>query len=257
MPLSYKFIKKSGVNTLEDKVLAIQNGNEQLLTDVINAYKPFIKKTVSSVCKRYIYEQDEEYSIGLLAFHEAIMKYEECKGASLLAFSEVVITRKVIDFIRKSQRNQSDPYHFSPAVQDEDSYSSKIETVKAMHNYQDNELAIERKNEIVFYTTLLKQYGLSFEEVVKHSPKHEDARENAINVANIVAENPEWLSYLKKKKRLPLKEIEQKVLLSRKTLERNRKYIIAIVLLLDGDFESLQQYMKERFTYEKRYSNAD
>lgn len=44
-------------------------------------------------------------------------------------------------------------------------------------------------------------------------------------------------------KSLPLKELVDEVGVSRKTLERQRKYIIAIALVLIGDFELLREYI--------------
>jgi RNA polymerase sigma factor len=46
------------------------------------------------------------------------------------------------------------------------------------------------------------------------------------------------------KKRLPIKELERHVHISRKTIERNRKYIIAIAIILSGEFHYLQDYIK-------------
>ncbi|MGZ3634229.1 MAG: RNA polymerase subunit sigma, partial [Parachlamydiaceae bacterium] len=62
--LSLLFMTKKKKNTLEESVLLIQQGDRFLLNDIIDSYKPFIAKTVSSVCKRYIYETDDEFSIG-------------------------------------------------------------------------------------------------------------------------------------------------------------------------------------------------
>ena len=47
-----------------------------------------------------------------------------------------------------------------------------------------------------------------------------------------------------KTKQLPLKEIEALVEVSRKTLERHRKYMIAVVLLLNSDFVYIKEYVK-------------
>ena len=40
--------------SLEEKVQLIQQGDLTLHNELIDSYKPFIAKTVSSVCKRYI-----------------------------------------------------------------------------------------------------------------------------------------------------------------------------------------------------------
>ncbi|ATA59272.1 RNA polymerase sigma factor SigI [Geobacillus stearothermophilus] len=53
--------------------------------ELIEQYKPFIAKTASSVCKRFIREEDDEASIGLIAFNEAIEKYAPHKGGSFLS----------------------------------------------------------------------------------------------------------------------------------------------------------------------------
>ncbi len=70
--------------------------------------------------------------------------------------------------------------------------------------------------------------GLSFRELSTVSPKHEDARQGAISIAKIVMNDEALKEVLFTTKRLPIKRLESKVQVSRKTIERNRKYIIAI-----------------------------
>ena len=67
------FMAKKQKSSLESKVLLIQQGDTTLQNELIHSYKPFVAKTVSSVCKRYIHESDDEFSIGLIAFNEAIL----------------------------------------------------------------------------------------------------------------------------------------------------------------------------------------
>ena len=71
-----------------------------------------------------------------------------------------------------------------------------------------------------------------------------DARKNAITVAKTLAENDELKELFLLKKRLPIKHLENQVEVSRKTIERNRKYIMAITLILIGDFIFLKDYIK-------------
>ena len=92
----------------------------------------------------------------------------------------------------------------------------------------------------------LSHYKLSFQELVEQSPKHEDARINAIKIAETIVNSQELLNYLNEKKRLPIKKLEKQVHVSRKTIERNRKYIIAICLIMIGDYVYLQDYLKGR-----------
>jgi RNA polymerase sigma factor len=85
---------------------------------------------------------------------------------------------------------------------------------------------------------------LSFSDLVENSPKHQDARKNAITAAKMLVENEELKESLFEKKRLPIKQLERKVNVSRKTIERNRKYIIAIALILSSDYVYMKEYIK-------------
>ena len=100
------FKKNQRKKSLEESVELIQKGDTTLQNELIKSYKPFIAKTVSSVCKRYIYESDDEFSIGMIAFNEAIEKFNTEKGSSLLSFAEVLIKRRVIDYIRKNAKKR-------------------------------------------------------------------------------------------------------------------------------------------------------
>ncbi|WP_394583457.1 RNA polymerase sigma factor SigI [Cytobacillus firmus] len=242
--LGLLFMPKKRKKSLEETVKLIQQGNAALNNELIESYKPFIAKTVSSVCKRYIHESDDEFSIGLIAFNEAIQKYSPEKGSSLISFSEVLIKRRVIDYIRKQSKFQNLSFNGVSNLEDDDTASSAIEDELSIEDYRkktDEEL---RKEEIFQFTQILQEFGLTFSDLIEQSPKHADARKNAMTVAKILVENEELKSILFDKKKLPIKQLEDYVSLSRKTIERNRKYIIAISLILTGDYVFLKDYIK-------------
>lgn len=228
---------------LEEKIKQIQQGDLTLQNELIETYKPFIAKTVSSVCKRYIYESDDEFSIGLIAFHEAIEKYSSDKGSSLISFAEVMIKRRVIDYIR-SQAKHNELRLGLGSQHEKDSEITSIDAELSIKEYNiqiDEQL---RKEEILLFTQMLQQFNLTFQDLLEQSPKHADARKSAILVAKVVADNEELSNRLLSKKQLPIKQLESLVSVSRKTIERNRKYIIAISLILIGDFVYLKDYIK-------------
>lgn len=45
--------------------------------ELIRSYIPFIRSEVSRFLSRVCTEQDDEYSIGMIAFYEAVMGYEK------------------------------------------------------------------------------------------------------------------------------------------------------------------------------------
>ncbi|RFU70985.1 RNA polymerase sigma factor SigI [Peribacillus saganii] len=228
---------------IEDTVLKIQAGNKELREEILVSFKPFIAKTVSSVCRRYITESDDEFSIGLIAFNDAIDKFVPAKGHSLLAFAETIIKRRVIDYLRSQSRKQDVllDYKFEDEQELSESY---LETEKSMQQFRIVQDAEKRKDEILLYQNKLLEFDLVFDDLAENSPKHEDARRNAISIARLIVEDAELRGILFEKKRLPVKQLEQRVKVSRKTIERNRKYIIAISVILHGEFFYLKDYIK-------------
>ncbi|PLT34414.1 RNA polymerase sigma factor SigI [Bacillus sp. V5-8f] len=233
--------KKKG--SLEETVMKIQNGDGPLRNELISSFKPFIAKTVSSVCRRFINESDDEFSIGLIAFNEAIDKYCPTKGSSLLAFAETLVKRRVIDYLRSQSRKQ-DLIVDLGLDNEESSAQDYLEAEKSMQEYVKLKEAEKRREEILRYQKRLSEFDVTFADLAQNSPKHADARESAISIAKLLVNDPELQEKLLAKKRLPIKQLEAKVKVSRKTIERNRKYIIAVALILNGDFFYLHEYIK-------------
>ncbi|MGN7398569.1 RNA polymerase sigma factor SigI [Cytobacillus praedii] len=244
--LSMLFMAKKRKRTLEEAIHLIQQGDAALQNEIIDSYKPFIAKTVSSVCKRYIHESDDEFSIGLIAFNEAIQKYSSEKGSSLISFAEVLIKRRVIDYIRQQAKYQDLSVDFTYSfIDDEEQQAGMIvENERSIDEFKKKTEEELRREEIIRFTAFLREFELSFQDLLEQSPKHADARKNAMIVAKKLTDNEELKQILLDKKRLPIKKLEKEVSISRKTIERNRKYIIAIALVLIGDYIYLKDYIK-------------
>jgi RNA polymerase sigma factor len=90
----------------------------------------------------------------------------------------------------------------------------------------------ERREEIERFQKTLMEYGLSLRDLVNASPKHKDARMNLLKVARTLAGDSDLLALLVEKKRLPLNELSLATGVSRKTLERGRRYILAASLIM-------------------------
>lgn len=180
----------------------------------------------------------------MIAFNEAIDAFDPQGGASFLSFAEIVIKRRMVDFFRRQARRADEiPLSSFENDENENSMIEKIESKEAHAVLQIQEEAEERREEVFRLDQLLNHYGIRFSELVKISPKHQDARDRALKVARILVNDPELLAHLTTKKSLPLKQLEGRVEVSRKTLERQRKYIIALTLVLIGDFHHLQEYL--------------
>ncbi len=229
---------------IEELVLQVQQGDEEKHHYLLKSYKPFMVKVVSEVCRRYIDPlRDDEFSIGLAAFNDAIFLYSPSKNRSFLSFAKIVVSRKVIDYIRSNSRRQhvvSFDYVF-----DEESSQNPAEVALVTERYQDEEHAFIRREETRDYISKLKEYNLSLMELTEVAPKHKNSRKNAIRIARLLVENEDMQQYVVKRKKLPLSKLQQYVNVSKKTLEKHRKYILAVFIVLNGDFDYLKEYLKE------------
>ena len=229
-------------------ILLVQQGEEDAREGLIKKYLPFILKVTARTCKRFVYlEDDDEVSIALMAFNEALTKYDLQQAS--FTFAELVIRNRLIDYFRCVQRSTRDvPWSSLRREGEEDGditgQIDKLTWQESVEQHYEQETAEMRREEIREYSEKLKQYGIEFQDLVKDSPKHQDARSTAYQIARLICEKESYCSYLQKTKKLPLKDLAKEVSVSRKTLERRRKYIIALVIIMLGKFYFLQEYLE-------------
>lgn len=203
----------------------------------------FILKCASSAVRNYVSKSDDEWSVALGAFTEAVENYSMDKG-SFLNFSELVIRRRIIDFIR-SQSRHSVEISINPSLfngdsgEEEDGASIKAEIGEKMAEQADNsvKLEIELANEV------LSSYGFTFFDLSECSPKAKKTKKSCAMAVAYIIRNPILVSNMKVKKLLPIGLIEKNARIPRKILERHRKYIIAAVEIMSGDYPHLAEYM--------------
>jgi RNA polymerase sigma factor len=231
--------------TAVDRLLEpARRGDKQAREDLLKQYTPLVLRVGSQVSGRYLQVgRDEEVSVGLLALNEAIDRYDPERGASFIAFAEMVIKRRLIDYYRRQKDRVEIPLSDLTTEDEEGNLLQAVEQRESIARFHAEQEADDRKHEIVRYAQRLAEFGIRFSELVAISPRHADARLRALEAARVVAETPLMAEHLRTKKELPLKQLEERVGVSRKTLERQRKYIIAVALILLEDFYHLRQYI--------------
>jgi RNA polymerase sigma factor len=216
----------------------IKAGDNSARDEFILRFKPFILKLVYKATDKHVEpENSEEYSVALLAFNEAINAYDEDKHPNFLVFSEQVINRRLIDYKRKNHKNKM-VYPFSYFENENIKLERTLPDV-------DSSSAIERlefTDEIRLFKSELASFNISFKDLLSCTPKHRDSRELLINIARKVAGNDGLYEKLRKTKKLPTLELLKLAKVSRRTIERNKKYIIAVSLILRSNLEIFREY---------------
>ena len=83
-------------------VTSLKTGDNLAREEIIIKYKPFVFKVVSKICGEFISSSDDEASVGLIAFNEAIDNITR-KKVQVFTFAEIVIKRRLIDFFGKKE----------------------------------------------------------------------------------------------------------------------------------------------------------
>ena len=211
----------------------------QAREDFLQESQPFIRHVSVQTCHRALeWGRDEELSEALIAFNEAIGHYEEDRGVPFLAYARLLIKRRLIDYYRKQRLREALPM-------DQDEVGQAVEIHVGVHEFRERQQNQERADEIQEFAKALEKYGLSFQALVEVSPKHRDTRGTLLRVARILASDKKLWSQVEKTGKLPMQALTLKTQIHPKVLERGRKFILAVALLIANqhDYIYLREYV--------------
>lgn len=218
---------------MDTEMLSLENRDK-----FIEENKAFIYNVTYKVCKRNLsLENDDELSISLIAFNNACNTYESNKG-NFYSYAKVIIKNALIDYFRKMSKT---PY---VVFNNEDETLEYIDYKNSIDNYEIENENKRRAEEIALFSKELINYKLDFNILVKSSPSHKDTRDSLLNIAFTCSKEESIVNYIKQKKLLPIKEIMLLTSSSRKLLEKWRRYILILILILSNDeYPYLKSYL--------------
>ncbi len=210
--------------------------NDEAMTDLAHRYNLFIIRTASATCRRFVTKHDDEYVIALRAFCDAVKKFEPDAEVSFEAYAKLLIKNRIIDYLRTESRHAG---HLS--IEDEmengRDFSNDIEQEQA-----DTQSAAA--DEIMRLSSVISAYGITFTELPEASPKHQKTREACGMAVAYIISHPELVSDMRRNFCLPMKILQEKCDIPRKTLERHRKYIVTATEVCLGDYPVIAEYLK-------------
>ena len=219
-----------------DLLARAQAGDNDARNDLITSFQPFILKVSARFCcRRLDWQNDEELSVAMLAFNEAIDGFNAQQGAAFSSYAYLVINRRLTDYMRKENkhRTHSIPHEEIP----EPVYSAAAKS--------DNDFErIFWKEEMHIFSHQLGVYGISLKDLVAGSPKHKRVRLILAGIAHNMSNDQEMVYQVKKTYRLPIKEICEKYRVRRKFVETWRRYLLALfVIITDDELTMVRQYV--------------
>jgi len=241
-----------GIFLCEDGVCMQFDAINARLTDIrddmekigrfVEEYKPFIASCAEKMTGRHMdYGTDDELSIAMMAFVEAVRSFDGSKG-NFFSFSRSVIKRRLIDHYR-SEKRHSNVVSLNVRMQDcEEEYD--LSSSEAIRAFSDMNTAELRRIELKELGEELSRWGITYQDLARASPKHRKTRQQCAELAGMILSRPDMLQSVMTKRYLPVAALESASKIPRKLIERFRKYIIAVVIIAIGDYQYIRDYIK-------------
>lgn len=211
------------------------NNNNTDVNELIEKHMPFIIKSISDVTGRYVScENDEELSVGLLGFHEAIERYDNEKG-HFLSYAKLVIGSRIKNYLKSENKHQHSSLEdlLDKGLEIKDEY---------LEEEEDNGVLLEQINKL---KNEISSFGFSLEDLADEAPKQQATRNNAISLSEEISKEEEFTSFMYVKKRLPIKRIVLRFAVTEKVIKRSKKFIISVVIIFDKNLSALKNWIRK------------
>ena len=208
---------------------------------LIEAYLPFIRHETSKFLNRPCTEQDDEHSIAMIAFHEAICGYSRERGA-FLRYAAMLIRSRLIDYQRSEARHKRHVSLDEDGDEDTPALRDKLADGEDKITERDNLDAA--RQEIDELAQIMAGFGVTFADIAENCPKQERTRQTCRRAVEYAIANPMLLDALLQTKKLPLAELTVGAGVERKTLERHRKYLLAMLLIQTNGYEIIRGHLR-------------
>ena len=214
---------------MEERVL-MAGRDRQGMDSLLRDYLPFLKKQAARSGPGLDY--DDRLSLAMLAFADAARQYVPERGA-FLPFAEVCIRNRLTDESRRELRRAGKVVRLTEAhelLEAADPCGRELERQALAGEIRDLDRA-------------LGLCGLTFRDLPEVCPPQRRARSRCLQLAACVKADQGLRADFCRTGRLPQSELARRFEISVKTVEKHRKYIAALTVLLIGDYPGIRAFL--------------
>lgn len=185
---------------------------------------------------------EDELSIAMLAFYEAVLAYEKGRGA-FLPYAARAIKNRLIDHYRREKRHGNVISLHTPLGTEEDG-GELLDAIPGTGDHaEEYETRTASQREIREFSDKLAQFGLTFSDVADNCPRQERTFAACRRALEFTRSAPELLRRVEATGKLPMNELAAGSGVERNTLERHRKYLAAILLAFTNGYEIIRGHL--------------
>jgi RNA polymerase sigma factor len=213
-----------------------------VLNNLIIEYLPFIKKALGGVFFKAEVRRDY-LTEAMLAFIQSVQTYRPEDGA-FIPYAQTVIRNRLINAANKEINLKKSFF----AVSTKDGEKEPVwETETAQRQYDFLEEQKNLQMEIIELNNEFSQWGFDVAILEKNGPKQERSRRVCHGIARKALENPELITEMIQTRKLPIQRLAVLSGVSEKTLEKYRRYIAAVIIIIRGDYPYIHSFLPHFF----------
>jgi RNA polymerase sigma factor len=218
--------------------------DKRILNALVLEYIPFIKKNISTVLHNGEARRDA-LTDAMLAFVHAVMTYKQEAG-TFVSYAATVIRNRLINAAKKERLFQKRFFLFSMIENETQEWEQGVS--ERFYDFAEEQRNIDMERDEV--DAVFARYGFDWNTLAKKCPKQERSRRACFVIARKIMRIPSLYNPVINTCQLPLAELVTKYGFSKKHLEKYRQYIIALIILLKGDYPYIRAILPQFFDTE-------
>jgi RNA polymerase sigma factor len=226
--------------------LALAKTGKMALNKFIGEYMPFIKKCVGGVFFKGEARR-ENLSEAMLGFIQSVETYNAEDGA-FIPFAQTVIRNRLIDAARREIKIKTPLFSISPAANEKD---TPWEYEISQRNYALLEEQENLRMEITDINAEFSQWGFDCFDLVRECPRQERSRRTCHIIARKALENETLVADVLRTCKLPVKQLAGSTGISEKVIEKYRRYIAAVIVIIAGNYPYMHTFLPHFFDQEE------
>lgn len=212
---------------------------------LLRQYLPFIRSETAKFIRRPVEGAEDELSVAMFAFHEAVLRYQKLRG-SFLRFASACIKSRLTDYLRKEQRHMGQVSLDAETGGEEDDDRTLLDRLESGGDEAEQvDSRTAARQEIGEFAQKLSGFGLSLSDIAGSCPQQERTLAACHRALSYAKEHPELLRAVEQTGRLPIGALAEGSGVPRKTLERHRDYMVALLLAYTNGYEIIRGHLKQ------------
>lgn len=213
--------------------------DNEALNELIVDYMPFIRQEAAKALACGI-EYDDRVSVAMLVFMNCARQYEAERGGFIAYVRACIHNRFVDEGVKETRQSQAIVHLDAFPGEAADALMDDAPARAAYDREQERESLAD---EIARLAQALEVYGVALSGLAEICPKQTRSRLLCCKLGEAIVKDETLRAQFTASGRVPQRALAARFHISDKTVEKHRKYIVTIAVILLGDYPGIQSFL--------------